>query len=76
MKNPKAIPKKPAKYPNIIYINLKVLIAKRKDVSGIAKAEIPANATIIIRIGLTMLADTAASPKIKAPIIPNCSAKT
>ncbi len=28
------------------------------------------NATIIIKIGLTIFAETAASPKISAPIIP------
>ena len=31
---------------------------------------IPVNATMIINIGLTIFAETAASPKISAPIIP------
>ncbi len=48
---------------------------KRNELSGIANAHIPEYATIIIRIGLTILADTAASPKISAPIIPNCCSK-
>ncbi len=70
IKNPNAIPKKPAKYPKIVYINLNILIAKRNELSGIANADIPTKATIIIRIGLTILAETAASPRIRAPIIP------
>ena len=63
IKNPNAIPKKPAKYPKIVYINLNILIAKRNELSGIANADIPTKATII-------LAETAASPRIRAPIIP------
>ncbi len=63
MKNPKAIPRKPARYPSIIYKNLKILIENPKVKSGIVKLQIPVKATIIIRIGLTMFAETAASPK-------------
>ncbi|MCX4303034.1 MAG: hypothetical protein OSJ66_03365 [Clostridia bacterium] len=62
IKNPKAIPKNPAKYPSTIYINLKILIEKAKVKSGIVKLQIPVKAIIIIRIGLTILAETAASP--------------
>ena len=43
---------------------------KFNEKSGIAKEQIPVNATIIIEIGLTKLAVTAASPRINAPIIP------
>lgn len=75
IKNPKAIPKNPAKNPKIIYINLNIRIENLRELSGIANAEIPVKATIIIRIGLTILAETAASPSIKAPIIPNSSTK-
>ena len=70
MKKPKAIPRKPAKYPKIVYINLNILIANLRELSGIANAEIPVKATIIINIGLTIFAETAASPNISAPIIP------
>lgn len=73
MKNPKAIPKNPAKNPKMIYINLNILIENLSELSGIANAEIPVNATIIISIGLTIFAETAASPSINAPIIPNSS---
>ncbi len=62
IKNPKAIPKNPAKYPSTIYINLKILIEKAKVKSGTVKLQIPVKAIIIIRIGLTILAETAASP--------------
>lgn len=75
MKNPRAIPKNPAIYPKIIYINLKVLIANLKVLSGIVKAQIPEKATIIIKIGLTMLAEIAASPNIKAPYNTNSCTK-
>ena len=57
-------------YPKMMYANLIILIEKLKEKSGIAKLHIPVNATIIIKIGLTILALTAASPKTKAPIIP------
>lgn len=43
----------------------------RKEKSGIAKEEIPVMATIIIKIGLTIPALTAACPKTKAPTIPD-----
>lgn len=56
------MPKKPAIYAKTIYINLKILREKPKVKSGIVKLQIPVNATIIIRIGLTILAETAASP--------------
>ena len=58
-----------------MYINLNILIENLSELSGIANADIPVNATIIIRIGLTILAETAASPKISAPIIPYSSTK-
>lgn len=63
IKNPKAIPKKPAKYPSTIYINLNNLSENPSVKSGTAKLQIPVKATTIIRIGLTILAETAASPK-------------
>ena len=52
------------------YINLNIRIEKLSKKSGIANPPIPVNATIIIRIGLTILAFTAASPSTSAPIIP------
>ena len=70
MNIPKLIPKKPAIYPKIIYINRNVLIVKFNEKSGIAYEQIPVTATIIISRGVTKLADTAASPRIKPPIIP------
>lgn len=42
--------------------NLKILKLKLSEKSGTAKLHIPVNATIIINIGLTMFALTAASP--------------
>ena len=69
-KAPKVIPKKPAIYPKIIYINLKILTENFREKLGIENPQIPVKATIIISIGLTIFAETAASPKIKAPIIP------
>lgn len=45
-----------------MYINLKILIEKAKVKSGIVKLQIPVKAIIIIRIGLTIFAETAASP--------------
>lgn len=62
-----AIPKNPAKNPTIIYANLTTRMWKLKEKSGTAKAVIPVIATIITRIGLTIFAVTAASPKISAP---------
>lgn len=53
-----------------MYINLKILSVNPNEKSGIAKLQIPVKATIIIKIGLTILAETAASPSIRAPIIP------
>lgn len=50
-------------YPKIIYKNLEILRVKLSEKSGIAKEQIAVIATIIIRIGLTKFALTAASPK-------------
>ena len=55
--------------------NFKSLKCNSNEKFGIAKEVKPDIATIIIEIGLTILALTAASPKIKAPIIPDCSCK-
>ena len=60
---PIAIPKKPATYPKRMNINLKILKENPIEKSGIAKEEMAVIATIIIRIGLTKFAETAASPK-------------
>ena len=60
---PIAIPKNPAIYPNRIYKNLQILKVKPREKSGIAKEQIAVIATIIIKIGLTKLALTDASPK-------------
>lgn len=57
------MPKNPAIYPKIIYKNLYILKAKPREKSGIAKEQIAVMATIIIRIGLTKFALTAASPQ-------------
>lgn len=46
----------------MINANLNILRAKLNEKSGIAKLQIPVNATIIIKIGLTIFALTAASP--------------
>ena len=43
---------------------------KFSEKSGIAYEHIPVIATIIIRSGLTRLADTAASPRTRPPMIP------
>lgn len=69
--NPKAMPKKPAINPSNINPNLKYLKWKPKEKSGIAKEAIPVIATIIIKIGLTIPALTAACPKTNAPTIPD-----
>jgi hypothetical protein len=66
---PTAIPKKPAIYPNKIYINLHILMVKFNDKSGMLNEQIAVIATIIISMGLTRLALTAASPNIKPPTI-------
>lgn len=63
--NPIAIPKKPAKYPKKIYKNLKILKENPREKSGIANEQIAVIATIIINIGLTKFALTAASPQNK-----------
>ena len=67
---PKLIPKKPAIYPSKINKNLNNLKWKPKEKSGIADEAIAVIATIIIRVGLTILALTAASPITNAPTIP------
>lgn len=67
---PAAIPTKPANEPNKIYANLIILKWKLREKSGIEKEHIPVKDTIIIRIGLTMLASTAACHNINAPTIP------
>lgn len=69
---PKAIPKNPHINPNRINANLKYRKWNPNEKSGIAKEEIPVIATIIINIGLTIPAETAACPNTKAPTIPNC----
>jgi hypothetical protein len=51
--------------------NLNILNAKPAEKLGTAKEPIPVTATIIINIGLTILAATAACPNINAPIMPN-----
>lgn len=67
---PIEIPKKPAIYPSRINTNLKKRKWNPNEKSGIANDAIPVNATIIINIGLTMFALTAACPKTRAPTIP------
>lgn len=51
-------------------INLPIRIVKFKEKSGMLNEQIAVIATIIIRIGLTRFALTAASPKINPPTIP------
>ncbi len=70
IKIPKLIPSEPAIYPRRININLNILTENEKEKSGIENSDTAVTATIIMRIGLTILADTAASPRIKAPTIP------
>ena len=53
-------------------INLLILIVKFSEKSGILKEQIAVIATIIINMGLTRFALTAASPKIKPPDYSNC----
>lgn len=48
----------------------KVRIVKFSEKSGIAYEQIPVIATIMISSGVTRLADTAASPRIRPPMIP------
>ena len=61
------MPKNPKSQPMNINPNLKSLKCNSKEKFGIAKDVKPDIATIIIEIGLTILALTAASPKTKAP---------
>lgn len=61
--SPIAIPRKPAIYPKMIYINLQILKVNPSEKSGIANEQIAVIATIIIKIGLTKFALTDASPK-------------
>ncbi len=65
IKIPAESPRKPARNPSNVYIKRKILNAKLREKSGIAKDEIPVMATIIIKIGLTKFALTADSPKNK-----------
>ena len=51
-------------------INLQIRIVKFSEKSGMLNEQIAVIATIIIKIGLTKLALTAASPKISPPTIP------
>lgn len=67
---PNAIPSAPAIYPNPKYINLNILTENENEKSGIENSDTAVIAIIITKIGLTILADTAASPSIKAPTIP------
>lgn len=60
--NPNDIPRNPAIYPKNINKNLNNLKWKPNEKSGIAKEAIPVMATIIINIGLTIPAVTAACP--------------
>ncbi len=69
--SPKDMPKNPAIKPNKMNANLKYLKWNPNEKSGIVKDEIPVIATTIIKIGLTIPALTAASPKTNAPTIPN-----
>ena len=57
-------------YPSAMYINLNILIENEKEKSGIENSETAVTAIIITKIGLTILAETAASPRINAPTIP------
>ena len=60
----------PNKYAAAIYTNFNTLRDLESDKVGVENAPIPPIDTIIINIGLTMLASTAAWPKISPPIIP------
>ena len=61
--NPTEIPIKPKKVPKIIKANLNILKWNCNEKLGIAKEASAVIATIIIDIGLTKFALTAASPK-------------
>ncbi|MNY23222.1 hypothetical protein D3C86_1568790 [compost metagenome] len=50
--------------------NRKIRTPKLKLISGMAKEDNPVKATIMTRIGLMMLASTAAWPRINAPTMP------
>lgn len=65
------MPRKPEINPKIINTNLKYRRWNPNEKSGIANEAIPVKATNIIKIGLTILAETAACPKTKAPTMPN-----
>ena len=67
---PIPIPKNPQIYPSIVNINLYTLKWNPKEKLGITNEDNPVIATTIIKIGLTIFAATAASPKINAPTIP------
>ena len=64
------MPKKPEIKPRSKKINLITRIWKPNEKSGMANDAIPVIATTIIKIGLTILAETAACPSTKAPTIP------
>ena len=68
--NPNPSPKNPDIYAKAINKNLEILKWNPNEKSGIAKEAIPVIAIIIIKIGLTILALTAAWPRTKAPTIP------
>ena len=72
MNIPTAIPKKPAMYPSNMKTNRLILIVKFSEKSGMLNEQIAVIATIIINIGLTKFALTAASPKINPPHYSNC----
>lgn len=59
-------------FANRIYKNLYILIVKLKEKSGMLKEQIAVIATIIIKIGLTKFALTAASPSIIPAYNTNC----
>lgn len=67
--SPIEIPKNPKNIPKKIKTNLSILKCNSKEKLGTAKEVSPAIATIMIEIGLTILALTAASPKTRAPTI-------
>lgn len=68
--SPNPSPKNPDIYAKAINKNLDILKWKPNEKSGIAKEAIPVIAIIIIKIGLTMFALTAAWPRTNAPTIP------
>lgn len=64
------IPRNPEKKDSIRNTNLIIRKWNPKEKSGIAKEDIPVIATIIISMGLTIFALTAAWPNTNAPTIP------